>query len=64
MASHPISERHLGPFDRLRANIKAPLLTLAENNRLCTIEKTFLSSALSLSRVSSLRIQALASTKL
>ena len=64
MAYHPFSEGHLGPFDGLRADIKAPLPALAINNTLCTTEKTFLYSALSLSHVSSMWIQALASTKI
>ena len=44
------SEGHLGPFDGLRTDIKFPLPILAVNNTLCTIEKTFLASALSLTR--------------
>ena len=48
MADHLFSEGHLGPFDELRAGIKAQLQALAVNNTLCIIKKTFLSSALSL----------------
>ena len=48
MVCHPFSEGHLGPFDGLRTDIKVPLPTLAVNNTLCTMEKTFLASALSL----------------
>ena len=46
---HPFNEGHLGPFNELRVDIKAPLLALSINNTLFIIEKMFLFSALSLS---------------